>query len=1095
MATSASPETAMQADGNTFAASAAGTSARAAPPKVTPVPIPKPGSQPSVPGLPSKPAANPPAASQPPNDAVRQSATPAPSAAARPNIDALRPIIQDGRVRSPMPGKLKGKLDKKNGMFGVMLMTGPTTSDIGKRDAEAKRASESTQAAAEQALASGQGTMRRRKFVRLPPDPIPAPSSSAPPVQSSPALASPPPPFYGFTDAGIKQEQARLLTVLRSLNPVRVVDQICTALAFFGGIPGAPPPPDGVFPPSAMANGSGKLFVSWIAEIFPPVPHYGAPAPLVQGAPPPPEQVDLTQGNPPEPGQRKRGRPKGSKSSLPRKDKGIKKGPVWARPDPDPTPKPKRPRGRPRKNPPVEAANPVEESWVDVNQDEEENEDGVPGSEQAQAPAAASAANGGASSAARTALPSGINGSESEATPKRRGGPKGTQIRQPKSNLSDAASASQGNQPAQNSATGPAAPVPNFAPVLQTTSSQGPPPAAGNSASFTPVNSASVTQTGPEITGQPETPAKKKRGRTKKPSSKADEAASAAGAQSQTTADGTAALSGQPTAASYDPSQYTQQAAAQATQPLQGTEPRGGDTTAQPAATAQKRKRKAKNATQDSGPGANIDTQSIAQQALHTSGMTVASENGASAAHQDGPPENGPSLAPPPAKRSRKSKAAKANATTSTVKPDAQPSLVDTSTTSEAAPEAFEDTFEASDQVSAHNHLSLDVDHAISSLQSPHEDSNFDVTSPTTMENYQAQLQAEMSAHKKHDHDGEPSHVVELATPQNRVDPRQLMAQQQQQQYQQTPYQQRQQQQRQQPSQQTQQSTLQVSQGSTGHARSPSLQHQGSVSQQDSTRAPQTASARASQHRFNQYGGTAQFARPQSYSPQQAVTQTAQAQQYPTATQQQQYNNTAQQQYPSGQSQYSSGSQQQNAAQPRYQQQLSTGGPPFTASQSPQFTSANTANYHGSGSNVNFNSPSYNPLQRGMTASTASNGYRGAQNRSPSTFAASPASATTQQHQRSSSNTSSQSLQNTALQSFAAAAGSNTANAGWDLFDASSGAGAQNHGQNMAAYGSVARTTPSAASGFSHSSQGSIGGFDPSALGTGNERFYGVGRR
>lgn len=66
-----------------------------------------------------------------------------------------------------------------------------------------------------------------------------------------------------------KIEQARLLTLLRSINPVTVVDQICKAVAYFGGIPGAPPPEDGIFPESANTRETGALFIGWLAEIFP----------------------------------------------------------------------------------------------------------------------------------------------------------------------------------------------------------------------------------------------------------------------------------------------------------------------------------------------------------------------------------------------------------------------------------------------------------------------------------------------------------------------------------------------------------------------------------------------------------------------------------------------------------------------------------------------------------------------------------------------------------------------------------------------------------------------------------------------------------
>lgn len=109
-----------------------------------------------------------------------------------------------------------------------------------------------------------------------------------------------------------KYEQARLLTLLRSISPLAVVDQMCKALAFFGGIPGAPAPEDEAFPASEDANGSGALFVGWLSEIFPELERkVWRSSGTGVGAR----------------GKRPRGRPKGSKASKVRKDKGIKKGP------------------------------------------------------------------------------------------------------------------------------------------------------------------------------------------------------------------------------------------------------------------------------------------------------------------------------------------------------------------------------------------------------------------------------------------------------------------------------------------------------------------------------------------------------------------------------------------------------------------------------------------------------------------------------------------------------------------------------------------------------------------------------------------------
>lgn len=117
----------------------------------------------------------------------------------------------------------------------------------------------------------------------------------------------------------VKEEQARLLTLLRTLQPLAVVDQLCKALAYFGGVPDAPPPKEGRnFPESAEANGSGAVFVGWVAEIFPDLDTQGRrkPRPFVAPSVPPAQTTE----------KRGRGRPKGSKASKVRSDKGIKKG-------------------------------------------------------------------------------------------------------------------------------------------------------------------------------------------------------------------------------------------------------------------------------------------------------------------------------------------------------------------------------------------------------------------------------------------------------------------------------------------------------------------------------------------------------------------------------------------------------------------------------------------------------------------------------------------------------------------------------------------------------------------------------------------------
>jgi hypothetical protein len=249
----------------------------------TPTPTPAPASTPSV------------QARSQSQDAIEQ---PMPLPPQPLSSNAHYVIPTDGRVRNPMPSKLKGMADSRNGNFGVMHMD-VGKSEISARDAAAKRTSESTAAAARLANRNGYQSIKRSQFAFYPPDVTP---QSLPPNLLNAASGSSTlralAPFTGAAPAQVandgsipsipiphttKTEQARLLTLLRSLHPVLVVDQLCKALAYFGGIPGAPPPADGKFPQSAATNGSGALLVNWLAEIFPPTttvdPVNPAPAP------------------------------------------------------------------------------------------------------------------------------------------------------------------------------------------------------------------------------------------------------------------------------------------------------------------------------------------------------------------------------------------------------------------------------------------------------------------------------------------------------------------------------------------------------------------------------------------------------------------------------------------------------------------------------------------------------------------------------------------------------------------------------------------------------------------------------------------------
>lgn len=264
-------------------------------------------------------------------------------------------VSTDGRIRNPIPNKLLDSATEKDGNFAVMHM------DMGKpvmdaRSMAAKRTSELTQAAAMQANKNGYQPVKRSRLVWN----TPFHDQQQHPKMKSYEPAPPYPLPQSLSPVAVKAEQARLLTLLRSIHPVIVVDQLCKAIAYFGGIPGAPPPPNHVYPESDKRNGSGALFIGWLSEIFPPAdftkPPFAAPAPnppadsyqpspvtnapsgedhiadagahedgQSQPQPPAASKDRVTQRNPETP-RRPRGRPKGSKSSKVRKDKGIKKG-------------------------------------------------------------------------------------------------------------------------------------------------------------------------------------------------------------------------------------------------------------------------------------------------------------------------------------------------------------------------------------------------------------------------------------------------------------------------------------------------------------------------------------------------------------------------------------------------------------------------------------------------------------------------------------------------------------------------------------------------------------------------------------------------
>ncbi|KUJ20235.1 uncharacterized protein LY89DRAFT_639563 [Mollisia scopiformis] len=189
-----------------------------------------------------------------------------------PTVEGILGPNKDGRVRNPVPSKLKGKTDNNSGAFGVMSMgmsPGKKNEGQGKdaaaeRDAAARRTSENTASRAKAAQSEKYVPPKKRGLEAS----LDGPSTSrgSPFSRDDHKQRGRP-----LAPDETKIEQARLLTLLRSINPVTVVDQICKAVAYFGGIPGAPPPEDGIFPESANTRETGALFIGWLAEIFPDV--------------------------------------------------------------------------------------------------------------------------------------------------------------------------------------------------------------------------------------------------------------------------------------------------------------------------------------------------------------------------------------------------------------------------------------------------------------------------------------------------------------------------------------------------------------------------------------------------------------------------------------------------------------------------------------------------------------------------------------------------------------------------------------------------------------------------------------------------------
>ncbi|CAJ2513464.1 Uu.00g015830.m01.CDS01 [Anthostomella pinea] len=297
--------------------------------------LPAPSESPSIPGP------SPSLAAAAPNGGTNGYFVPTATSNDGPTTVDLRLYPRDGRVRNPVPSKLKDVAEQMKGNFGVMHMDVTSHRASEGRDAAAKRTSESTALQAKMAQTDTYVSHQRRANYPRPP----GLKQFTPPSKSTEPGTEPvakPGPRLPLAVEDTKAEQARLLTLLRTLPHHTVVDQLCKALAFFGGIPDAPPPVDGNFPESAGSNGSGSLFVGWIAEIFPDLDRPPRPARST-----PTQTTGL---------RRPRGRPKGSKASKARSDKGFKKGPLKKGPQ------------KALEGADNQPADPADESWVDVEE-------------------------------------------------------------------------------------------------------------------------------------------------------------------------------------------------------------------------------------------------------------------------------------------------------------------------------------------------------------------------------------------------------------------------------------------------------------------------------------------------------------------------------------------------------------------------------------------------------------------------------------------------------------------------------------------------------------------------------------------------------
>lgn len=183
----------------------------------------------------------------------------------QPDSRALRHepgVLHDAHRRNGIPSKIQHMAIEQDSNFSVMQI-GMTVD----REEAARLTSERTVAAAKTYDQSGYYSTIRKQRIRWAKTLAQAQRISLEEAARTQTIVKRTTPL---SPPETKFEQARLLTLLRSLNPNVVVDQICKATAYFGGIPMDAPPPDcGAFPKSETGNGLGSNFVGWLAEIFP----------------------------------------------------------------------------------------------------------------------------------------------------------------------------------------------------------------------------------------------------------------------------------------------------------------------------------------------------------------------------------------------------------------------------------------------------------------------------------------------------------------------------------------------------------------------------------------------------------------------------------------------------------------------------------------------------------------------------------------------------------------------------------------------------------------------------------------------------------